>query len=118
MKRVVLSLLTTIMLMQNVYSLEKQKPLSITMVDEVASVTNDIAELIINSKTNKDAQITKNIVVRLITHLATIANAVIEHKKTKRSFSFQQDTNSSIDHKTIEELANIVIQKVEEKEEL
>lgn len=119
-KQTILSLMITILSFQCFYCKEPE-PLSKTMVHEVAEMTNDIADLIINSKTEKDPKITKSIVVRLISHIAMIANAVIEHKqetKSKRSLAVSNNQNDLIlDNNAIEALATIILEKVNNKQD-
>lgn len=100
---------------------QEPKQLSVTIVNEVSDITDDIADIIINSKTKKDPEVTKAAVVKLITHIATITRAIIEHRKEKRltrsAFHVTQDPDLIIDEEKIDNLATLVLKKVQAKSE-
>ncbi len=97
---------------------QEQSHLSTTLITEVADMTDDIADIIINSKTDKDPQKTKSAIVKLIHHIANIAEAIITRKSDKKTRSvytnsIYTDTTSLLDQEYVESLAEAILQKVQ-----
>ena len=94
------------------------------IITNVAEITDNIAELIIESKTEKDPKKIKIIVAAIIKALASIVEIIVEKRKHKKfnraisleNFNFSDISSKSIDQE-IEEILLTIIQKTKDKTE-
>ncbi|MBI2353251.1 hypothetical protein HYV11_03370 [Candidatus Dependentiae bacterium] len=90
--------------------------------DNVANATDEIAELIIDCRKEKDPQRIKNYIRRLVQIVVAVTEIFIEAKRMKRlsrsgNLHSQADFDRVIAQQDLEEIVRLVLQKYDEKTE-
>lgn len=89
---------------------EESQSLSVKIITEVADITDDVASLIVNCKTEKNPEVTKTAVVKLIQHIASITQAIIEKRSEKNQYKSLDIFDISQDE-LLDIIANNIIKK-------
>lgn len=89
-----------------------------SIISNVVTMTDDIAELIVMSKQEKDPKKIKAIVINIVKGISNLVEIIIEKRRLKKlnrsidieSFDFSDISSQSI-HEEIEETLRLILQK-------
>lgn len=99
----------------NIMQGEESQLLSVKIINEVADITDDVANLIVNCKTEKNPDVTKTAVINLIQHIASITQAIIEKKSQRSQYKFI-DICDIPEEELLDIIANNIIKKANKLE--
>lgn len=97
---------------------EKAAPTVGTIITDVVTMTDDIAEIIITCKTEKDPKKIKALISNIVKALANIIESIIEKRKLKklnRSLSINEFDFSDISAQSLEEEIEQIIYAIIQK---